>query len=189
MIVFEEHHLSLSRVCNIILQDLGENKKIQIAWQHRITRPPFLEWNLVMGFFDGASQCEGSKCGAGVILKFPELGFYSLKLNCGPRTNNRGELLALWSILFFAHFKEIKILQMVGDSKVIVDWFSFKNNLQVSNLQHWMSKIRQLSGKFHDLKTQHIYRDYNKEVDQLSKKALQLEEVVLFYAKGIGIHT
>jgi hypothetical protein len=29
MIIFEEHNLSLARVCNKILQDLGENKKIQ----------------------------------------------------------------------------------------------------------------------------------------------------------------
>jgi ribonuclease HI len=166
-----------------------KTKKYRIAQHHRITRPPFLDWNLAVGFFDGASQCEGSKCGARAILKCPELGFYSLKLNCGPGTNTRGELLALWSILFFAHFKQIKSLQLVGDSKVIVDWFSFKNNLQVSNLQPWMSKIRQLSGKFQHLKAQHIYREYNKEVDQLSKQALQLEEGVLFYAKGTRIHT
>jgi hypothetical protein len=126
MIIFEEHNLSLARVCNRILQDLGENKKIQIAQHHRITRPPLLDWNLAVGFFDGASQCEGSKCGAGAILKCPELGFYSLKLNCGPGTNTRGELLALWSILFFAHYKQIKSLQLVGDSKVIIDWFSLK---------------------------------------------------------------
>jgi hypothetical protein len=27
MIIFEEHNLSLARVCNRIMQDLGENKK------------------------------------------------------------------------------------------------------------------------------------------------------------------
>jgi ribonuclease HI len=131
----------------------------------------------------------GFKCGAGAILKCPDLGVFSLKMNCGPGTNTRGELLALWSILFFAQYKQISCLQLVGDSKVIVDWFSFKNNLQVINLQPWMSKIRQMSEKFQNLKVQHIYREYNKEVDQLSKQALQLEEGVLFYAKGIGIHT
>jgi hypothetical protein len=46
-----------------------------------------------------------------------------------------------------------------------------------------------LSGKFHHLKAQHIYKEYNKEVDQLSKQALQLEEGVIYYAKGTGIHT
>jgi hypothetical protein len=31
----------MARVCNIILQDFGENKKNQITHKHRITRPPF----------------------------------------------------------------------------------------------------------------------------------------------------
>jgi hypothetical protein len=93
-----------------------------------------LEWNLAVGFFDGASQCEGSKYGARPILKCSELDFYSLKMNCGLGPNTRGEILALWSILFFAHYKQIRSLQLVDDSEVIIVWFSFKNNLQVINL-------------------------------------------------------
>jgi hypothetical protein len=46
-----------------------------------------------------------------------------------------------------------------------------------------MSKIQQLSGKFHLLKAQHLYREFNKEADQLSKQALHLEEGVIYYAK------
>jgi hypothetical protein len=90
--------------------------------------------------------------------------------------------------LVFCTFQTGFFLQLVGDSKVIVDWFSFKNNLQVINLQPWMSRIRQLSENFQNLKVQHIYREYNREVDQLSKKALQLDEGVLYYAKGMGAH-
>jgi ribonuclease HI len=143
-----------------------------------------LDWNLAVGFFDGASQCEGSKCGAGAILKCPELGTFSLKMNCGTGTNTRGELLALWCILYFAYFKKVKRLQLVGDSKIIIDWFSHENNLHVVSLQPWMTKIRLLSEKFQQLKAQHIYREFNKEVDQLSKQALQLEEGVIYHAVG-----
>jgi hypothetical protein len=39
-----------------------------------------------------------------------------------------------------------------------------------------MQKIRMLSGRFQQLKAQHIYRDFNKEADQLSKDALVLDE-------------
>jgi hypothetical protein len=81
-------------------------------------------------------------------------------------------------------FKKVKRLQLVGDSKIIIDWFSHENNLQVVSLQPWMTKIRVLSGKFQQLKAQHIYREYNKEVDQLSKQALQLEEDGIYYAVG-----
>jgi hypothetical protein len=39
-----------------------------------------------------------------------------------------------------------------------------------------------LSGKFQQLKAQHIYRVFNKEADQLSKEALALDEDGLYVA-------
>ena len=39
-----------------------------------------------------------------------------------------------------------------------------------------MTKIWVLSGKLQQLKTQQIYKEYNEEVDQLSKQAMQMEE-------------
>jgi hypothetical protein len=47
-----------------------------------------------------------------------------------------------------------------------------------------MQKIQMLSGRFQQLKAQHIYRDFNKEVDQLSKDALVLDENGI-YVPGI----
>jgi hypothetical protein len=52
-----------------------------------------------------------------------------------------------------------------------------------------MTKIRVLSGSFLQLKAQHIYRAYNKEVDQLSKEALFLDEDGIHYAVGTEGHT
>ena len=92
------------------------------------------------------------------------------------------EILALWCILYFAHLKKVTRLQLVGDSKVIIDWFTNANNLQVVSLQPWMKKIRDLSRNFTQLKAQHFYREYNKEVDILSKVSLTLEEYGLYFA-------
>jgi ribonuclease HI len=142
---------------------------------------------MVVGFFDGASQNGGVRCHAGDILKCLFLGVYSIKMNCGSRTNTKGELLALWSILFFAHFKQVSYIQLVGDSKVIVDWFYLINNIHVINLHPWMSRIHELNENFHNLKVQHIYNEYNREVDNLSKHALKFDEGVLYYAKGMGV--
>jgi hypothetical protein len=55
-------------------------------------------------------------------------------------------------------------------------------------LQPWLTRIRELSENFQTLKIQHIYREYNREANQLSKKALLLEEEFLYYAKGVGAH-
>jgi ribonuclease HI len=134
----------------------------------------------------GLHKMEEKNVVQGAVLKCPEGGIFSIKMNCGTRTNTRGELMALWSLLFFALHKQVNCLQLVGDSKVIVDWFSYKNNLQVISLQPWMTRIRQMSGSFQNLKIQHIYREFNREADQLSKQALLMEEGILFFAKGMG---
>jgi ribonuclease HI len=150
---------------------MGETKFSFVAKGSRIDRPPLLDWDMTVGFFDGASQERGTKCGVGAVIKCPVLGTFRLKMNCGSGTNTKGELLALWCILYFACFKKINRLQLVGDSKIIIDWFANDNNLQVISLQPWMTRIRELSGRFIQLKAHHIYRAYNKEVDLLSKEA------------------
>jgi hypothetical protein len=141
LIIFENQNLSLLRVCNQVLQDMGEFIKVQSVQSQRLARPPLLEGNLVIGVFDGALQNGGEKCGAGALLKCQVQDVYSIKLNCGTGTNTRGELLALWSLLFFSLHKQVSCLQLIGDSKVIVDWFSYKNNLQGITLQPWMTRI------------------------------------------------
>jgi len=103
-----------------------------------ILRPPLLDNSLAVGFFDGASQDRGSKCGARVVLKCPAMGLLRLKMNCGIGTNTRGELLALWCILYFSFYKKVQRLQMVSDSKVIIDWFNTDKSLQVVSLHPWM---------------------------------------------------
>jgi hypothetical protein len=47
-----------------------------------------------------------------------------------------------------------------------------------------MEIIRVLSGRFLQLKAQHIYKAYNKEVDQLSKEALLVDDDGIYYAVG-----
>ena len=74
-----------------------------------------------VGFFDGASQNGGEKCGAGAVLKCPDGGIFSIKMSRGIGTNTRGELMALWSLFFFALHKQVNCLQLFGYSKVIVD--------------------------------------------------------------------
>jgi hypothetical protein len=83
----------------------------------------------------------------------------------------------------FARYKNVTRLYLVGDSKIIIDWFSNDGNFQLISLQYWMGKIRILSESFQHLKDQHIYREYNQDVDQLSKDALQLKEDGIYFAK------
>jgi hypothetical protein len=84
---------------------MGETKIYLADKGSRIDRPPLIDWDMTVGFFDGASQDRGSKCGAGAVIKCPVLGTFRLKMYCGNGTNTKGELLALWCILFLLAIK------------------------------------------------------------------------------------
>jgi len=173
----------MSRVCSCILQDLGEYKLVHKHKNLRIDRSPCLDWDLAVGFFDGASHDMGKKCGARAVLKCPTLGTYKIKMKCGSETNTEGERLALWCILFFANKLKVSRLMLAEDSKIIIDWFNNVNNLRVLSLQAWMKIIRTLSEIFLQLKAYHIYRSFNQGANQMSKEALQLEEEGIFFQK------
>jgi hypothetical protein len=73
----------------------------------------------------------------------------------------------------------------MGDSKIIIDWYTNESNLQVISLQSWMNKIRALSRQFQQIKAQHIYRTYNQVVDRLSKEALSMEEGCIYWSQEV----
>ena len=142
--------------------------------------------DMAIGFFDGASQEGGTKCGIGAILISPLLGRYNIMWNCGIVTNMRSELLALWSILHFARSLDIAAIQIAGDSKVIVEWFKGTIHLESIILSYWMERIMQLKGQFIEINIQHIYREINTDADQLSKKALAGPIGHFLVARGDG---
>jgi hypothetical protein len=55
MLIFENKQKILYKVCNFILQDLEEQKLTQDICIKRIDRPPAVDWDGAVGFFDGAS--------------------------------------------------------------------------------------------------------------------------------------
>ena len=98
----------------------------------------------------------GKKCGAWFVLKCPALGTFNMKMNCGYGKNTKGELLALWYILYFENVLKVTGLMLAGDSKFIIDWFNNDNNLQVLDLQPWMEKIKTLWKFYSNKSTSHL---------------------------------
>jgi hypothetical protein len=45
-----------------------------------------------------------------------------------------------------------------------------------------------LSERFQILNIQHIYREFNREVDHLSKQDLFMDEGSLYFSRGMGDH-
>jgi ribonuclease HI len=72
-------------------------------------------------FFDGASKNNNLSCGGGDILHLSPDNSFKLKMGMGSETNNFTELMALKLLLLFAREKEVKSLQIVGDSMLVIN--------------------------------------------------------------------
>jgi ribonuclease HI len=139
-----------------------------------------------VAFFDGASEAGGSNCGAGGVIKSCSSMEYRWYLNCGAGTNTKAELMGAWAALFIAKHLDILDIQLLGDSKVIIDWLKKKANLRAINIEGWKNKTSELASSFRVIHFQHIYREKNVEADLLSKKALTTVSGRLFYHSWDG---
>jgi ribonuclease HI len=135
-----------------------------------------------VGWFDGAASADGTQSGARGIIRISDSTVYKWTFNTGPGTNNRAELLGVWVTLFLASRLHLTELQIIGDSKIIIDWCNGRGRLQILALDGWKEKIRELSTHFGVITFIHAYKEFNMEADDLSKKALkdQHQHRVLF---------
>lgn len=112
----------------------------------------------VIGFFDGASQGRGALCGAGGFIRLGNMPSFSLRMGGGGGSNNRGGILGLWTVLVFARSRHLDVLEIFGDSKVIIDWANGKGNLHATVLEGWKSRTRNLILSIQqDLDHSHLY--------------------------------
>jgi len=70
---------------------------------------------------------------------------------------------------------------VVGDSKVVLDWFVGNLQLNALNPQPWMKTILYIKHSFSWLQCFHVHRQFNALTDSLSKSALGCPTSFLFY--------
>jgi len=120
-----------------------------------------------------------------MVLYLSPNHFFLLKLGVGLGSNTQAELMALYALLYFGRDKGIQRLQVVGDSKVIVDCFQGKAHLDSLILTAWQCKIRDLQESYHSVSIEHIYRIYNQQASSLLIEVTALEEGILVCKKFI----
>jgi ribonuclease HI len=141
--------------------------------EKKILKNPHIAEDYPTGWFDGAAQCCGTLSGAGGLIKINTTTIYRWTFSCGPGTNTRAELLGAWATLHLATRLNIDHLHLIGDSSVIIEWLNHSGKLQSITLLAWMDRIRILQRHFKELIFTHASREFNREVDLLSKSALQ----------------
>jgi ribonuclease HI len=158
----------------VVYKTLGAlDKSPSVIKKQSLRLSPIIRINgYALDFFDGASVAGGSNCGTGGAIKCSESPDYRWYFNCGAGTNTKAELLGAWASLIIAKHLDLHYIQILGDSKVIIDWLKQKGNLQAINIEGWKCKNRDLVSSFRGIYFQHIFRESNEEADKLSKQAL-----------------
>jgi ribonuclease HI len=83
-----------------------------------------------------------TSCRVGGIIRVGDRSKFSLKMGGDGETHNRGELLGLWMVLFFANYRHLDSLNIFGDSKLIIDWANGRGNLRALVSEGWKSYMR-----------------------------------------------
>jgi hypothetical protein len=102
---------------------------------------PSLDYEIPWGYFDGASQGHPPSCGVGVVLYINQNHYIYIRYAPGGGKNNKVELIALWTLLETSKKKDIRKLQVLGDSKLVIDWAQGKISIQNTNLATVMREI------------------------------------------------
>jgi ribonuclease HI len=126
-----------------------------------------------VAFFDGAAQASGLCCGAGGTFQSSPERITKWTLCCGRGTNTKAELIGLWTTLLLASFWSLDHLQVIGDSKVTIDWINGSCQLHSFHAEGWKHKTLQLARTFTDISYRHLPRSHNSVADALSKRALR----------------
>lgn len=118
--IFQGHAIEIKRVVNNILAASVTFAAIEPCRQSRFAPFPSLILGAMVGFFDGTKQKRC--CGAGMVILLDTHHYFRLRMGVGRGTNSRAELLALWGLLFFVKTHCLILQQILGDSRVIIDW-------------------------------------------------------------------
>jgi ribonuclease HI len=125
-------------------------------------------------YFDGASQ--NNVGGASGILYLDEHHWLKYVVGLGNISNNKAKILSLKMLIMVARDKGVQNLQILGDSKLIIDWFRLKRPPKNSFLRLIYDEITHLLSLFSHINFVHIYQERNHVVDALSKMGLHLTE-------------
>jgi ribonuclease HI len=124
--------------------------------------------------FDGCSKGNPGPAGIGAVIS--KLGSEEW-CGCqfiGKKTNNQSEYSALILGLNEAISRNIKQLQVYGDSLLVINQVTGQFKVKNVLLQDLYKEAMDLIAKFDYIEFKHVYRQFNKRADQLSNLALEV---------------
>jgi ribonuclease HI len=117
---------------------------------------PEIDFKISWGYFDGACQGHPPVCGIGVVLFLNHSHYLYIRYAPRSGTNNMVEFIDLWTLLEAAIKKDVKILLVMGDSKLVIDWACQKSKATDVRLVPLLRDIKLASQSFKLLSFTHI---------------------------------
>lgn len=124
--------------------------------------------------FDGASRGNPGPAGIGVVIFHNGKEIWASCQYIGTKTNNQSEYSALILGLKQALTRDIKCLQVYGDSQLIINQINGEYKVRNPGLQDLYKEVQDLQAHFESIVFTHVYREFNKRADQLSNMALDV---------------
>ena len=124
-------------------------------------------------YSDGASRGNPGPAGAGAVLMKPDgtivarIGKY-----LGRQTNNHAEYMALIIGLRAALEQGVTEIEMVADSELMVKQIKKIYRVKNEQLRPLYEEACALIARFHRASIRHVLREYNREADEMSNRAI-----------------
>eukprot|EP00253_Pinus_taeda_P029586 PITA_29586 len=139
---------------------------------HRSIKTKFIRESVPWAYFDGVADLNG-RCGAGLVIHITPKKSFHASIGLGQGTNNFTELKALHHLLCWLSLKQLRQVQIFGDSKNVVNWFNKTQHCRNYILLPLLNEILHIKSFFNEITICHIYRERNQEADNLSKTGVQ----------------
>jgi ribonuclease HI len=114
--------------------------------------------------------------GVGGSLYLSENNLLSFSTSLGEATNKFSELMTLYLLLLLDLEKNIRQLNIFGDSMLVIQVMKDTHILRSYSMFPILEEIKRYSAKFTHISFTHVYKNQTKKVDQVSKAIPDLEK-------------
>ena len=146
---------------------------LHIEMSAKIYPVPYPSCEYVLNF-DGCSKGNPGPAGIGAVISKSGSEEWCGCQFIGKKTNNQSEYSALILGLNEALSRNIKQLQVYGDSLLVINQVTGQFKVKNVQLQELYKEAMDLIAKFDYITFNHVYRQFNKRADQLSNLALEV---------------
>lgn len=122
---------------------------------------------------DGGSRGNPGPAAYGVVVRDPKGEVVArLKKYIGQNTNNVAEYFGLIAALDYAQTQGIRALRVESDSELMVKQMRGQYKVNSPDLRPLHERARKMAQSLASFRIDHVYREQNREADQLVNQAL-----------------